>query len=204
MTSGEAASADAASAAPAAGTSSGDFTTATASSPRVTTVNLSPRLRSRTNSVWSRPREATSTSNFSTMSDGRHSTSTMRSTCSRTPPPSFTPVGSPTSVIGTVTRTFSVSDTSLKSTCIGVPARTSFCISRRSAGTSLPSMSSVTSSCLPVLPRMAIMKSWHGHFMSSVPPFFIFITEPGIIPARRRRRTAAVPCSVRASALILI
>ena len=103
-----------------------------------------------------------------------------------------------------MTRTFSVSDTSLKSTWMGVPASTSFCISRMSAGTSLPSMSSVTRSCLLAWPRIAIMKSCAGSLISSVPPFFIFITLPGIMPDLRKRRTAPVPCSVRGSALILI
>ena len=138
------------------------------------------------------------------MSSGRHSTSTERRTCSSTPPPSFTPTDSPTSLTGTTTRTFCVSETSLKSTWMGVPLTTSFCISRMSAGISVPPMSRVTSSCLLVCPRSPSMNSCASSFTSNVPPLFIRITAAGIFPARRRRRTAAEPCSARSSALILI
>ena len=178
--------------------------TATAYSPRVTSVNLSPSWRSFTNSVSSSPSFETSTVNFSAMSSGRHSTSTERSTCSSTPPPIFTPTASPVSEIGTTTRTFCVSETSLKSTWMGVPLTTSFCISRMSAGISLPSMSRVTSSCLLVWPLRPNMNSCASSLTSNVPPLFIRITAAGILPARRRRRTAAEPCSARSSALILI
>ena len=46
-------------------------------------------------------------------------------------------------------------------------------------------------------------KSYNDFLQEDVPPLFIRITAAGILPARRRRRTAAEPCSARSSALIL-
>ena len=88
----------------------------TGTSPRVTIVAPSPSLMSRTKIVWSTLSVETSISIFSGMLPGRTSMSTVRSAWARMPPPIFTPTGSPTRYSGTVMRTCSDSETSLKST----------------------------------------------------------------------------------------
>ena len=146
----------------------------------------------------------TSTSNESTMSEGKHSTSMLRTKCSSVPPFCETPTGSPTRLTAISIVSVSVMETSWKSAWRICPLNGWCCTSFSNtflSSTPCTSRSNITCSSrwCPIARLNERSSSWT--FNGALPTPY---TTPGNTPDRRMRRPALEPVAERTSAETLI